>query len=301
MLLRRTELNARSPWRRLRSGVFMSIEAQGEQAVSQAIEHYQAGRKQQALELALIGAPGDPGGWNVAAGVCLDLGRYQEALQYADRALASELLPDLKAASWNARGTALVQLGRLAEARHCFGPALARPLQAMNLAITLAWAGASDAPPAGEVLELEPTGIRAWFPGPPARREGELTQFSLATPEFHYLLVCHRLTPEEAASMRSRDPEQGMLAYLEANAPGPSWRLLKLDLQLAGAVPSLGFGTVNEENGRLQVGRHWYDFPHARVVEAMVTLLRLELGAAPEPGHFLSQVDLSADSRAESG
>ncbi len=279
----------------------MSIEAQGKQAVSQAIEHYQAGRKQQALDLALLGARSDPHGWNVAAGVCLDLGRFAEALQHADRALASELPPESKAASWNARGTALVQLGRLAEARRCFEPALAQPLQAMNLAITLAWAGAPDAPPAGELLELEPTGIRAWFPGPPARREGELTQFSLATPEFHYLLVCHRLTPEQVADMRSRDTEQGMLANLEANALGPPWRLLKLDLQPAGAVPSSGFGAVNEENGRLQVGRHWYDFPHRRMVEAVVTLLRPQLGAAPEPGRFLSQVDLSEDIRAESG
>lgn len=281
----------------------MSIEAQGEQAVSQAIEHYQAGRQQQALDLALLGARSDPNGWNVAAGVCLDLGRFAEALQHADRALASELPPESKAASWNARGTALVQLGRLAEARRCFQSALAQPLQAMNLAITLAWAGAGapDAPPASEPLELEPTGIRAWFPSPPARREGELTQFSLATGEFHYLLVCHRLTSEQVAQMQSRDPEQGMLANLEANVLGPPWRLLKLDLQPAGEVPSLGFGAVNEENGRLQVGRHWYDFPHGRVVEAIVTVLRLESGAAPEPGRFLSQVDLSADTRAESG
>ncbi len=277
----------------------MSIE--GAQAVSQAIVHYQAGRKQQALELALMGAGSDPTGWNVAAGVCLDLGRYAEALQHADRALGCELSPELKAASWNARGTALVQLGRVAEARLCFALALAQPIQAMNLAITLAWAGAPDAPPAGELRELEPTGIRAWFPGPPARREGELTQFSLATSDFHYLLVCHRLTSEAVASMRSRDPEQGMLAYFDNNALGPPWRLLKLDLQPSGGVPSLGYGTVNEENGRLQVGRHWYDFSHGRVVEAMVTLLRLELGAAPEPGYFLSQVDFSADTPVESG
>lgn len=256
--------------------MFGMFKPKGQAAVDRAVELYQAGQKPEALELALRGGQtGAPAGWAVAAGIYLELGRNADSLKAAETALASSL-PDLnKAAAWNAKGQALANQGKLAEARQCYQPCLMQTMQALNLAIVLAWRGAPDAPPA-ESMRLGNSGVKAWFPAEPRLRdENGMLQYGLVTPEFSYLLV------REQPVAPSADPKEGLMSYLRNAVDSGAYELIKLELR----PPTLSYGAFDGE--RLQVGRLWLSGVHARV-----TVLELRDGARPEPGRFLSSVQI---------
>lgn len=256
--------------------MFGMFKPKGQAAVDKAVELYQAGQKPEALELALRGGQtGAPAGWAVAAGIYLDLGRHADCLKAAETALSSSLPEVNKAAAWNAKGQALANQGRLAEARQCYPPCLAQTVQALNLAIVLAWRGAPDAPPA-ESMMLGNSGVKAWFPAEPRLRDDNgMLQYGLVTPELSYLVAREQPLPPSA------DPKEGLMSYLGNVVDTRSYELIKLELK----PPCLSYGAFDGE--RLQIGRLWLSGVHARV-----TVLELRDGARVEPGRFLSSVQI---------
>lgn len=256
--------------------MFGIFKPKGTAAVDKAVELYRAGHKPEALEMALRGAQtGAPAGWGVAAGLYLEMGKYQDCLAAAETAIGSDL-PDVnKAAAWNAKGQALASLGKLAEARLCYPHTLVALPQALNLATVLTWKGAADAPPASPT-RLGNTHIRAWFPAEPDLREQDgMLQYGLVTPRFTYLIVRETPLPSTA------DPQESLMHFMQERLDTRTYELVKLELK----PPYLSYGAFDGQ--RLQVGRMWLSGVYARVM-----ILEVRDGAAIEPGRFLGSVQI---------
>lgn len=256
--------------------MFGIFKPKGAAAVDKAVQLYQAGQQAEALEMALRGAKtGAPAGWCVAAGLYLEMGKYQDCLAAAETAIGSGLPEVNKAAAWNAKGQALASLGKQGEARLCYPHTLAAVPQALNLATILAWKGAPDAPPASP-MQLGNTHIRAWFPAEPRLKEQDgMLQYGLVTPQFTYLVV--RETPLPSAA----DPQESLMHFLHERLDMRTYELVKVEIK----PPCLSYGAFDGE--RLQVGRMWLSGVYARVL-----ILELRDGAAVEPGRFLGSVQI---------
>lgn len=256
--------------------MFDLFKPKGKAAVDKAVQLYQAGQKAEALEMALRGGKtGAPEGWGVAAGLYLEMGRYQDCLNAAETALGSALPDVQKAAAWNAKGQALAAQGKLPEARKCFPPCLVQTVQALNLACVLAWRGAPDAPPADSIM-LGNTGIKAWFPAEPRLKEANsILQYSLVSPEYSYLVAREQPIPTAA------DPKESLMSFLRDVVQAPPFEVVKLELK----PPFLSYGAWDGES--LQIGRLWMSGVHARV-----TVRELRDGANVEPGRFLASIQI---------
>jgi tetratricopeptide (TPR) repeat protein len=73
----------------------------------------------------LEGEPGSAAAWRRLGRLLSALGRYDDALEAVDRALA---LDETRAAGWRLKGNILLKLGQLAEARAAFRQAVALAL-----------------------------------------------------------------------------------------------------------------------------------------------------------------------------
>ncbi len=264
----------------------------GAQAVARAGQLYQAGKKAEALQMALSGAKGDPAGWPLAASIALELQRYSEALEAAEHALKSSPTDPGKAVAWNAKGQALAGLDRMAEARACFAPAQTQPMQALTLAAVLAFRPASDAPPRRAPVVLSPSGIRAWFPGATERQQhGGHSTFSQSTSGMDFKLACKYLPADQTEFFRTLDPEKLLTGEFEKCRPRPPCQLLKLEIEPERSCFSYAF--FDPQLRLLQLERVWYDLGNARQVQASITIADLKRAADPEPGHFLNLIDLT--------
>ncbi len=272
--------------------MFGMFKPKGAQAVARAGQLYQAGKKAEALQMALSGGKADPTGWTLAATIALELERYPEALEAAERALESSLSDAGKAGAWNLKGQALAGMDRMAEARACFAPAQAQPMQALTLATVLALRPASDAPPRRAPVVLSPSGIKCWFPGATERQQhGGQSTFSQSTSGMDFKLVCKYLPADQTEFLRTLDPEKLLSSELEKCRLSPPCQLLKSVLQPERSC--VGYGIFDPQLRKLQIERVWFDLGNSRQVQASVTIADLKRAAEPEPGYFLNLVDLS--------
>ena len=263
--------------------MFGLFQPKGKQALDKALELLHKGKKSEALAMALQAAKTAPEGWGVASGLLLNLGRYGEALEAAEQALESDLSEEAKAAAWNAKGQALIHLGRVAEARKCFGPALKQPAQALSLAGHLAFAGAPDAPARDGLMLLEGIGVRAWFPGPPqVELEEGASCHALATPDLGYTLLCNRIDPDVLSELKRVPNAENLASNLEhviddGFEVGYS-QIRDLYLDFWCCHPA----------GVFQIGRFWCDLVGERFVTALVRFQDLSQAGRPELGRFLN-------------